>query len=39
VQLQVALRQQFGIFRGGPDDLARSREQVSSTTIFNFPRF
>lgn len=39
LQLQVALRQQFGIFRGEPDDLARSREQVSSTTIFNFPRF
>ena len=39
VQLQLGLRQQFGIFRGEPDDLARSREQVSSTTIFNFPHF
>jgi hypothetical protein len=39
VEFQVAIAQQFGIFRSEPDDVARSREQVSSTTIFNFPRF
>jgi hypothetical protein len=39
LELQVGVNQQFGVFRGEPADLARSREQVSSSTIFNFPRF
>jgi outer membrane protein assembly factor BamA len=39
VEVQVALNQQFGVFRGEPADVARSREQVSSTSIFNYPRF
>ncbi len=39
LELQVGVRQQFGITRGEAEDVARSREQVSSTTIFNFPRF
>jgi hypothetical protein len=37
--VRIALNQQFGIFRGEPADVARSREQVSSTSIFNYPRF
>ena len=39
LEFQVGVNQQFGVFRGEPADLARSREQVSSSTIFNFPRF
>jgi hypothetical protein len=39
VEVRIALNQQFGIFRGEPADVARSREQVSSTSIFNYPRF
>jgi hypothetical protein len=39
VELKIGLRQQFGILRGEPDDVTRSREQVSSVTVFNFPRF
>jgi hypothetical protein len=39
VEFQVALNQQFGVFHGEPADVARSREQVSSTSIFNYPRF
>lgn len=38
-ELRFGLRQQFGILRGEPDDVTRSREQVSSVTVFNFPRF
>jgi len=39
VEVQVALNQQFGVSRGEPADVARSREQLSSTSIFNYPRF
>ncbi len=39
VEVQLALNQQFGVFRGEPFDVARSREQVSSATIFDYPRF
>lgn len=39
VEVQLALNQQFGVFHGEPADVARSREQVSSTSIFNYPRF
>jgi len=39
LEFQVGVNQQFGVFHGEPADLARSREQVSSSTIFNFPRF
>jgi hypothetical protein len=39
LELRIGLRQQFGVLRGEPDDLTRSREQVSSVTVFNFPRF
>lgn len=39
VEFQVGVNQQFGVFRGESADLARSREQVSSSSIFNFPRF
>lgn len=38
-ELRFGLRQQFGILRGEPDDVTRSREQVSSVTVFNFPRY
>lgn len=39
VQLLVGVGQQFGVSRGEADDVTRSREQVSSVTLFNFPRF
>jgi hypothetical protein len=39
LELRIGLRQQFGLVRGEPDDVSRSREQVSSVTLFNFPRF
>jgi hypothetical protein len=39
LEFLVSVNQQFGVFRGEPADLARSREQVSSSTIFNYPRF
>ena len=39
VEFQISVNQQFGVSRGEPADFARSREQVSSGTIFNFPRF
>jgi hypothetical protein len=39
VEVQLAVNQQFGVTRGGPADLARSREQVSSTSIFDYPHF
>lgn len=37
-ELRVGLGQQFGVFQPEPDDLTRSREQVSSANVFNFPR-
>jgi hypothetical protein len=39
VEVQLAVNQQFGVFHGEPADVARSREQVSSTSVFNYPRF
>lgn len=39
VELRLGLRQAFGFQRGEPEDVTRSREQVSSVTVFNFPRF
>lgn len=39
LELRTGFRQSFGILRGEPEDVARSREQVSSVTLFNFPRF
>lgn len=39
LELRTGFRQQFGILKGEADDVVRSREQVSSTTVFNFPRF
>jgi hypothetical protein len=39
IEFQIAVNQQFGVFRGEPADVARSREPLSSTTIFNYPRF
>jgi hypothetical protein len=39
LEFRIGLRQQFGLTRGDPDDVSRSREQVSSVTLFNFPRF
>lgn len=39
LEIRTGFRQQFGALLGEADDLARSREQVSSTTVFNFPRF
>jgi hypothetical protein len=39
LELRTGFRQHFGILRGEPEDVVRSREQVSSVTVFNFPRF
>lgn len=39
LEFQISVNQMFGVFHGEPADLSRSREQVSSATIFNFPRF
>jgi hypothetical protein len=39
LEFRISVNQQVGVFRGESADVARSREQVSSTTIFNFPRF
>ncbi|OGU02100.1 MAG: hypothetical protein A2085_03795 [Gemmatimonadetes bacterium GWC2_71_10] len=39
LELRTGFRQQFGILRGESEDVIRSREQVSSVTVFNFPRF
>lgn len=39
IEVQLAVNQQFGVFRGESADVARSREQLSSTTIFNYPMF
>jgi hypothetical protein len=38
-ELRLAVHQQFGIFSGEPADVVRSRERVSSVTVFDFPRF
>ncbi len=38
-QLRIGVGQQFGIFRGEPDDVVRSRERISSVTVFDYPRF
>jgi hypothetical protein len=38
-ELTLAVRQQFGIFNGEPADVVRSRERISSVTVFDFPRF
>lgn len=38
-EVRFGLRQQFGILRGEAEDVTRSREQVSSVTVFNFPRY
>jgi hypothetical protein len=39
LELRTGFRQHFGIQRGEAEDVVRSREQVSSVTVFNFPRF
>jgi hypothetical protein len=39
LELRLGVRQQFGVFSGEPDDVARSRERISSVTVFDFPRF
>ncbi len=38
-ELRLGVGQQFGIFNGEPRDVIRSRERVSSVTVFDFPRF
>jgi len=38
-QFTLAIGQQFGIFHGEPQDVVRSRETISSVTVFDFPRF
>ena len=38
-ELQLYIGQQFGIFHGEPQDVVRSRERISSVTVFDFPRF
>lgn len=38
-ELRLGVRQQFGIFNGEPSDVIRSRERISSVTVFDFPRF
>ncbi len=38
-ELRLAIGQQFGIFHGEAQDVVRSRERVSSVTVFDFPRF
>jgi hypothetical protein len=38
-ELQLSIGQQFGIFHGEPQDVVRSRERISSVTVFDFPRF
>lgn len=37
-ELRVGLGQQFGLFQPEPDDVTRSRERVSSASVFSFPR-
>jgi hypothetical protein len=38
-ELRLSFGQQFGIFHGEPQDVVRSRERISSVTVFDFPRF
>ena len=38
-ELRLGVGQQFGVFRGEPQDVVRSRERISSVTVFDFPRF
>jgi hypothetical protein len=38
-ELRLAVNQQFGVFHGEPQDVVRSRERVSSVTVFDFPSF
>ena len=38
-ELRLAVGQQFGLLHGEPDDVVRSRERISSVTVFDFPRF
>lgn len=38
-ELRLAVGQPFGIFHGEPQDVVRSRERISSVTVFDFPRF
>ena len=38
-ELRLAIGQQFGLFHGEPQDVVRSRERISSVTVFDFPRF
>jgi len=38
-ELRLAVGQQFGVFHGEPQDVIRSRERISSVTVFDFPRF
>jgi hypothetical protein len=38
-ELRLAIGQQFGVFHGEPQDVVRSRERISSVTVFDFPRF
>jgi len=38
-ELRLAVGQQFGITRGEPEDVVRSRESISSVTVFDYPRF
>jgi len=38
-ELRLAVRPQFGIFNGERVDVVRSREHISSITVFDFPRF
>jgi hypothetical protein len=38
-ELRLGVGQQFGIFNGEPQDVVRSRERISSVTVFDFPRF
>ena len=39
LELRLGVGQQFGIFNGEPQDVVRSRERISSVTVFDFPRF
>ncbi len=38
-ELRLAIGQQIGIANGEPRDVVRSRERISSVTVFDFPRF
>jgi hypothetical protein len=38
-ELRLGIGQQFGITHGEPDDVIRSREPISSVTVFDYPRF